>query len=168
MKTFHLPLLAALPALMASCTAPSGTVNDYQRTTYATYEDCVRANQTYVNQGMHNPCARNQTSGGYFGPWFFWGGGVGRVVGYNADGSASRSGYQVDKSGRLTGRFQAPQISRGGFSTGSRSAGTGATNATPAGAGSPGAAGPSATRSSAPRITVPGSSAGRTGGSFGG
>lgn len=166
MKTFHLPLLAALPALMASCASPAGDVNDYQRNSYATYEECVQANQKYIDQGMQNPCTRNQTAGGYYGPWFFfWGGGLGRVVGYNADGSSSRSGYQVDRSGRLTGRFQAPQISRGGFSTGTRSAGSTAT-----GTASPQRTpGNSASRSTTPpRIIVPGTNGSRTGGSFGG
>ncbi|WP_261664064.1 hypothetical protein [Deinococcus sp. Marseille-Q6407] len=173
MKKFHLPLLAALPALMASCSSPGGNVNDYQRNTYATYEQCLQANQKYIDQGMQNPCVRNQSSGGYYGPWFFFwgGGGAGRVVGYNNDGSASRSGYQVDRDGRLSGRFQAPRISRGGFSTGTRgSGGTGTGAGTGAGDATRSTApGNSAGRSSTPpRITVPGSRGNRTGGSFGG
>ncbi|ADY26361.1 hypothetical protein Deipr_1210 [Deinococcus proteolyticus MRP] len=173
MKKFHLPLLAALPALMASCSSPAGNVNDYQRNSYATYEECVQANQKYIDQGMQNPCTRNQTAGGYYGPWFFfWGGGLGRVVGYNADGSSSRSGYQVDRSGRLTGRFQAPQISRGGFSTGTRGSGNTGTPGSSTGTGSATRSTPptnSASRSSTPpRIIVPGTNGNRTGGSFGG
>lgn len=161
MKKFHLPLLAALPALMASCASSGGNVNDYQRNSYATYEECIQANQKYIGQGMQNPCTRqNQTAGGgYYGPWFFfWGGGLGRVVGYNGDGTSSRTGYQVDRDGRLTGRFQAPQISRGGFSTGGR--GTGSIRS-PSGSGSVRSTTP-------PRIILPGTNGNRTGGSFGG
>ncbi|MFC6617704.1 hypothetical protein [Deinococcus radiophilus] len=118
MKKFHLPLLAALPALMASCASSGGNVNDYQRNSYATYEECIQANQKYIDQGMQNPCTRqNQTAGGgYYGPWFFfWGGGLGRVVGYNGDGTSSRTGYQVDRDGQLTGRFQARRFHAGAF-----------------------------------------------------
>ncbi|MFC6591316.1 hypothetical protein ACFP81_04325 [Deinococcus lacus] len=157
-------------------------MNNYNRTSYPSYEACMAASQMYVQQGLPYPCQWQQASTGvgfvYFGPWTYFSGGYTRVIGYDADGRPSRRGMTFDSAGRATGRFAAPKVTRGGFSTGSRgggAVGTGPVNlnkspqgGTGSSAARSGGAPATASPSSAPtRITVPGSGR-RSGGSFGG
>lgn len=178
MKRFHLPLLAALPAVLSGCQSYN-YINNYTRTSYPTYEACLLASQGYLAQGIPNPCVAQQVGGVYmyYGPWMYFGGGYTRVVGYDYDGRMSRQGVNFDRNGRATGRFAAPKVTRGGFSTGSRSSGqvavpSSTTPSSPAaprttgiGAGGSSTASPARTPT---RVIVPGSKGNRTGGSFGG
>ena len=155
MKRFHLPLLAALPAVLSGCQSYN-YVNNYTRTSYPTYQACLAASQPYIAQGVPNPCVMQQVGGVYmyYGPWMYFGGGYTRVVGYDSDGRMSRQGTTFDRTGRATGRFAAPKVTRGGFSTGSRSSGSVTT--APAGNVTPnnGSTGSSISRSNTPTLSL--------------
>lgn len=114
-KTFTLPLLAALPALLASC---GNDLDRYSRGQYTTYEQCLNANRSVIQQGLTNPCQK-RSSGGYYGPYVFIAGGLTRYVGYTSAGGLSGRGLTYDSKKGTYGSFKAP-VSRGGFTSSSR------------------------------------------------
>ncbi|MFW8627749.1 hypothetical protein [Deinococcus sp. ME38] len=115
-KSFTLPLLAALPALLASC---GNDLDRYSRTTYSSYEQCLIANRVLIERGLSNPC-QYRTGGGYYGPYVLIAGGISRYVGYDRLGKVSGAGLTYDSKRGSYGNFKAP-VSRGGFMSGSRS-----------------------------------------------
>ena len=115
-KSFTLPLMAALPALLASC---GNDLDRYSRTTYGSYEQCIIANQVLIQQGLSNPCVRH-TGSSYYGPYVLIAGGSTRYVGYNNLGKVSGAGLTFDSKRGSYGSFKAP-VSRGGFASSSRS-----------------------------------------------
>jgi hypothetical protein len=127
-KTFRLPLLAALPALLASC-GSDPDLGQYRRTSFNSYSDCVRAYQTQVDRGLQNPCQKTVRTGGgffYYGPYFFAGRGNTRYLGYDRSGSGGVAGQGLSFDSKGNARtFSKPGTSRGGFTSGSRSRGGG-------------------------------------------
>ncbi|WP_155297560.1 hypothetical protein [Deinococcus kurensis] len=115
-KSFTLPLLAALPALLASC---GNDLDRYSRTTYGSYEQCLIANRVLIDRGLSNPCVY-RTGGGYYGPYVRIVSGTTRYVGYDRLGKVSGAGLTFDSKRGSYGSFKAP-VSRGGFMSGSRS-----------------------------------------------
>ncbi|PIH00079.1 hypothetical protein [Deinococcus sp. UR1] len=115
-KSFTLPLMAALPALLASC---GNDLDRYSRTTYGSYEQCIIANRVLIQQGLRNPCVRH-TGSSYYGPYVLIAGGSTRYVGYNNLGKVSGAGLTFDSKRGSYGSFKAP-VSRGGFTSSSRS-----------------------------------------------
>lgn len=113
-KTFHLPLLAALPAVLAAC-GDNPDLDRYQRVKYNSYSQCERENRIYVQQGLSTPCQK--TSGGYYGPYMYFGSGRTRYVGYTSSGGVSPSGLEYDAKRGTYGSFKAPGVSRGGFTS---------------------------------------------------
>lgn len=153
-KTFDLPLLAALPALLpallSSCGPDQGKQVDtsgMSRQAFKTEAECRAYYKLQIEQGLQNPCNREQRAGGggfiYFGPWFGSMGSISsrggfnsgsptpgttsgpipsqgtRYVGYTPSGKVSTTGLTINPNGRASS-YTAPTISRGGFSTGAR------------------------------------------------
>ncbi|MFN4250492.1 hypothetical protein [Deinococcus sp.] len=115
-KSFTLPLMAALPALLASC---GNDLDRYSRTTYGSYEQCIIANRVLIQQGLRNPCV-SRTGSGFYGPYVLIAGGTTRYVGYDNLGKVSGAGLTFDSKRGSYGSFKAP-VSRGGFASSSRS-----------------------------------------------
>ncbi|BDP42313.1 hypothetical protein DAETH_22820 [Deinococcus aetherius] len=113
-KTFHLPLLATLPALLAACGDNDLDLDRYKRTKYTSYEQCRLANQDVIRQGLRNPCQK--TSGGFYGPYILLGSGLTRYVGYTSSGGVAPTGLTHDSKRGTYGSFKAP-VSRGGFTS---------------------------------------------------
>lgn len=123
-KVIHLPLLAALPALLAAC-GNDQDLSRYSRTSYNSYAQCQAAYREQIRQGLQNPCQKTSRTGGgffYFGPYILNAGGTTRYVGYTPAGGVAATGLTSGKSGYST--FKAPSVSRGGFTTSSRASGS--------------------------------------------
>lgn len=125
-KRFYLPLLTALPALLSSCSSPQDNINNYRRTSYPTYEECMRANQYYVAQGMVNPCQRQTGSTYVHGPYMHWSGSTSRAIGYTSTGDLDRRAYTYDqKTGKGNSVSSRVRVTRGSFgSSGGSSSGS--------------------------------------------
>ena len=126
-KTFHLPLLASLPTLLAGC-GDADDLSRYNRMQYASYQECLTANQQLVQQGLQNPCSEEEDSDfyrkkRYYGPLFYAGSGRTRYVGYasRSGGLLSGSGLTYDSKKGSYGSFKAP-VSRGGLTSTARGA----------------------------------------------
>lgn len=125
-KTFRLPLLAALPAVLAGC-GGDPDLNQYRRTSFNSYAECVRAYQPQIARGLQNPCQKTARTGGgsfYYGPYFFAGRGNTRYLGYDRSGGVAGQGLSFDSKGSVR-TFSKPGTGRGGFTSGSRSRGGG-------------------------------------------
>lgn len=125
-KTFHLPLLASLPALLAACGDRDDDLNRYSRLQYATYQECIAANQAVIEQGLQNPCAEEDDVGlkkkRYYGPYTLIASGLTRYVGYSSlRGGPLSSGLTYDSKKGSYGTFKAP-VSRGGLTSSARAA----------------------------------------------
>ncbi len=114
-KTFHLPLLAALPALLAACGDDDLDLDRYKRVKYSSYSQCVAENRVYMERGLQNPCQK--TGGGFYGPYMYFGGGWTRYLGYTASGGVAPTGLQYDTKKGTYGSFKAPGVSRGGLTS---------------------------------------------------
>lgn len=121
-KTFHLPLLAALPALLASC-GDDIDLDRYKRTKYTSYQQCRLANQAAIQRGLQNPCQK--TSGGFYGPYIYLAGRTTRYLGYTAAGALARSGLTYDSRKGSASTFKAPNVSRGGLTSTGRASSSG-------------------------------------------
>ncbi|MBZ9714527.1 hypothetical protein [Deinococcus multiflagellatus] len=115
-KRFTLPLLAALPAVLAACNDDLD-LDRYSRVRYNSYADCLAANRTMINRGLSNPCQKS--SGGYYGPYARIVGSTTRYIGYSSSGGLSSSGLTYDSKKGTYGSFKAP-VSRGGFTSSAR------------------------------------------------
>ena len=125
-KTFRLPLLAALPAVLTGC-GGDPDLNQYRRTAFNSYAECVRAYQPQIDRGLQNPCQKTARTGGgffYYGPYFFAGRGNTRYLGYDRGGGVAGQGLSLDSRGNAR-TFSKPGTGRGGFTSGSRSRGGG-------------------------------------------
>lgn len=123
-KTFHLPLLAALPGLLAACGDDDLDLDRYKRTKYTSYTQCRLANQDAIRRGLPNPCQK--TGGGFYGPYILLASGLTRYVGYKANGGVSPTGLTYDARTGKTTSFKAPGVARGGLtSTGRASSSSG-------------------------------------------
>lgn len=120
-KSFSLPLLAALPALLVGC-GDDDDFSRYQRTRYNSYEECRLAYQVQINQGLSSPCYRSSSGGSffYFGPYFYTYGSTTRYLGYTSSGGVDTRGLSYDSKRGSYGSFKASGVSRGGFTSGSR------------------------------------------------
>ncbi|WP_102126242.1 hypothetical protein [Deinococcus planocerae] len=117
-KTFHLPLLATLPALLAACGGDDDLDLDrYKRTSYSSYQRCLAENRVYIERGMQNPCQKSGRS--YYGPYMYFGSSTTRYVGYTPSGGLASTGLTYDSKKGTYGSFKAP-VSRGGFTSTSR------------------------------------------------
>ncbi|SMB90862.1 hypothetical protein [Deinococcus hopiensis] len=125
-KTFHLPLLAALPALLASCAHDD--YSRYSRVSYNSYEDCRRAYAAQIAQGLRNPCYRSSSGSSffYYGPYFYSSGSTTRYLGYTPSGGIDERGMSYDARKGAYGSFKARgvSISRGGLTSSGRSRGS--------------------------------------------
>lgn len=128
-KTFHLPMLASLPVLLAGC-GDSDDLSRYNRMQYASYQECLIANQQLIQQGLQNPCTEEDDDTDlfkkkkkYYGPLFYAGSGSTRYVGYSgrSGGVLSDSGLTYDSKKGSYGSFKAP-VSRGGLTSTARGA----------------------------------------------
>ena len=156
-KKFDLPLLAALPALLPALLSSCGPdtpdkvdTSGMSRRAFKTEAECRAAYKTQIEQGLQNPCNREQRVGGgfiFFGPWFGSMGSISsssglntgstspgtstgpipsqgtRYLGYTPSGTVSTSGLSINPNGKAS-VYSAPTISRGGFSTGARGTGS--------------------------------------------
>lgn len=128
-KEFRIPLLMALPALLAGCER-SADLNQYQRRGYNSYAECIAAYQAQIQLGMQNPCVANNTyvvgGGGfaYWGPYMYVNSGRTRYIGYDSGGQPSATAYTYDPK---TNRYStsSSSIRRGGFTRSGRSGGFG-------------------------------------------
>lgn len=126
-KKFVLPLLAALPALLSSCSREV-PIDRYQRLSFNSYDECLRYYRPQIAQGLQNPCYRDTpTSSGFayiHGPYFYNMGATTRYMGYSSSGAPLGTGLTYNsKSGRY-GSFKAGGTSRGGFTSSSRGSGS--------------------------------------------
>ncbi|MBZ9749537.1 hypothetical protein K7W42_01540 [Deinococcus sp. HMF7604] len=115
-KRFTLPLLAALPAVLAAC-GDDLDLDRYSRVRYNSYAECLAVNRAMTSRGLPNPCQK--TSGGIYGPYARIVGGTTRYIGYTSSGALSGSGLTYDSKKGTYGSFKAP-VSRGGFTSSSR------------------------------------------------
>ncbi|PTA69537.1 hypothetical protein [Deinococcus arcticus] len=115
-KRFTLPLLAALPAVLAACDDDLD-LDRYSRVRYNSYAECLAINRVMVNRGLRNPCQKS--SGGYYGPYARIVGSTTRYIGYTSSGGLSGAGLTYDSKKGTYGSFKAP-VSRGGFTSSSR------------------------------------------------
>ena len=127
-KTFHLPLLAALPALLVGCD-DDDDYSRYQRLGYNSYAECLRAYQVQIAQGLGNPCYRNSSGSGgffYYGPYFYTSGRTTRYLGYTPSGGIDQRGLTYDAAKGRYGSFKASgvTVSRGGLTSSRRSSGS--------------------------------------------
>lgn len=122
-KTFHLPLLAALPALLVACGDDDLDLDRYKRTKYTSYQQCRLANQDAIQRGLQNPCQK--TSGGFYGPYLLLRAGLTRYVGYTRSGGVASSGLTYDSRTGKTSSFKAPGVSRGGLTSTGRASSSG-------------------------------------------
>ena len=122
-KHFHLPLLAALPALLAACD-DRPDLDGYSRARYNTAADCQRAYRAQLAGGLQNPCQKSSAGSrvSYFGPYMYNDGSSTRYVGYTSSGAVASSGLTYNsKKGSYSG-FKSPGVSRGGLTTSGRAA----------------------------------------------
>ncbi|MFC4426084.1 hypothetical protein [Deinococcus navajonensis] len=119
-KSFQLPLLSSLPALLLAC-GDRDDLGRYNRVQYSSYEQCMQANRAAVQQGLSNPCQKSGRAA--YGPYIRYLGASTRYVGYTASGGVATSGLNYDKQGRVSS-FKAPGVSRGGFTSSARSGGS--------------------------------------------
>ncbi|GHF48414.1 hypothetical protein HNQ07_002649 [Deinococcus metalli] len=117
-KTFHLPLLAALPAVLAACGPGGVDTAGYNRWSYTSYQQCLDANRALLTQGLSNPCQRSGST--YFGPYIRVFNGSRQYLGYDGSGKTVAGGVTYDPVRGSYGTFRAP-VSRGGFLGSSRS-----------------------------------------------
>ena len=126
-KKFHIPLLAALPVLLAGCSGEPN-ISQYQRTGFNSYQECMAAYRTQMQAGLQNPCTANRTYVGsgfrYYGPYLHNDGSNTRYLGYDADGNPARQGLRYDNAKGTFGSYKA-STSRGGLTSGSRGRGGG-------------------------------------------
>ena len=122
-KAFHLPLLAALPAVLAACGDDDLDLDRYKRTKYTSYEQCRLANRDAIQRGLQNPCQK--TSGGFYGPYIWLASGLTRYVGYTSSGRVAPTGLTYDTRSGKTTSFKAPGVSRGGFTSTGRASSSG-------------------------------------------
>ncbi|ACO46665.1 hypothetical protein DEDE109153_16170 [Deinococcus deserti] len=124
-KSFHLPLLSALPALLVACGGDDDDLSRYNRVEYASYQQCMVANQAYIEQGLENPCAEEDDDldlykkKKYYGPFLYYTGSGTRFVGYTSSGGISPRGLTYDSKKGTYGSFKAP-VSRGGLTSSAR------------------------------------------------
>ncbi|PJI52482.1 hypothetical protein CTI14_41615, partial [Methylobacterium radiotolerans] len=97
---------------------------------YASYQECLIANQQLIQQGLQNPCTEEDDDTDlfkkkkkYYGPLFYAGSGSTRYVGYSGryGGVLSGSGLTYDSKKGSYGSFKAP-VSRGGLTSTARGA----------------------------------------------
>ena len=131
-KTFRLPLLSALPALLVAC-GKDATLDRYSRQSYNSYADCQRMYSAQIRNGLSYPCQQStgstggggsSSSGRYWGPYTYQDGHRTHFVGYSPSGLPASSGLSYDTKKGTYGSFKAPGVSRGGFTTSSRSSGS--------------------------------------------
>ncbi|GGI71121.1 hypothetical protein [Deinococcus wulumuqiensis] len=129
-KTFVLPLLAALPALLVSC-RDDVDISRYQRMQFNSYQECAAYYRAQIQQGLQNPCARSSSVSGsgasfmYYGPYYYNQSGTQRYVGYDASGNPAPTGLSYDSKRGSYGSFKAGGTRRGGLTSSARSGGFG-------------------------------------------
>ncbi|MEF2276922.1 hypothetical protein V3W47_01345 [Deinococcus sp. YIM 134068] len=130
-KSFHLPLLAALPALLVACGDDDLDLDSYKRTKYTSYQQCRLANQEAIQRGLRNPCQK--TSGGFYGPYLLLASGLTRYVGYTAAGRVASTGLTYNtRTGKATS-FKAPGVARGGLTSTGRAGSSSGVSSSPSG-----------------------------------
>lgn len=126
-KKFVLPMLAALPALLASCSREV-PIDRYQRLSFNSYDECLQHYRPQIAQGLQNPCYRGTpTSSGFtyiHGPYFYNTGATTRYVGYTSTGTPSGTGLTYNRKSGRYGSFKAGGTSRGGFASSGRGSGS--------------------------------------------
>lgn len=129
-KTFRLPLLSALPALLVACGSDID-LDRYHRQSYNSYADCQRMYSAQMRNGLDHPCQKSTSSAGgssssgrYWGPYTYQDEKSTRFVGYSPSGLPASSGLSFDTKKGTYGSFKAPGVSRGGFTTSSRASGS--------------------------------------------
>ena len=129
-KSFHLPLLSALPVLLVACGGDDDDLSRYNRVQYASYQQCMTANQAYIQQGLENPCTEEDNldlykkKKKYFGPYLLYTAAGTRFVGYLRSGAVSSRGLTYDSKKGTYGSFKAP-VSRGGMTSSARASTSG-------------------------------------------
>ncbi|UQN09553.1 hypothetical protein [Deinococcus sp. QL22] len=126
-KLFHLPLLTSLPLLLTACAGSDDRIdlNGYQRKSFNTEAECRAYYRVQIERGLTYPCERSGSGARfiYFGPYFLGGFTNTTYLGYRRTGGVNSSGLQF-KNGTYVGSYTAPSVSRGGFTSGSRSGGS--------------------------------------------
>lgn len=121
-KTFVLPLLTALPALLTACQSEVA-IDRYQRLQFNSYRECREYYQPQIAQGLQNPCARSGSAGVYYGPYTYNSGASQRYVGYDAGGNRLSTGLSYDGKRGTYGSFKVGGVSRGGLTSTARGSG---------------------------------------------
>lgn len=126
-KTFHLPLLTSLPLLITACAGSDNRIdlNGYQRNTFNSEAECRAYYRVQIDRGLTNPCQRSSSGGrvSYFGPYYSGPFNNTTYLGYRSTGAVNTSGLRF-KNGTYVGSYAAPTVSRGGFTSRSRSGGS--------------------------------------------
>lgn len=117
-KAFHLPLLAALPAVLAACGPGVVDTAGYNRWSYGSYQQCLDTNRALLTQGLSNPCQRSGST--YFGPYIRVLNGTRQYLGYDRSGRTLAGGVTYDPARYTYSTYRAP-VTRGGFLGSSRS-----------------------------------------------
>ncbi|MBZ9715299.1 hypothetical protein [Deinococcus multiflagellatus] len=126
-KHFHLPLLAALPALLAACGPDEVDTDGYGRRAFKTETECRVAYKRERSRGLTNPCSGERVGSSsrviYFGPYTSTSSSGTRYLDYTSAGKVSQNGLSVSPTGRVN-TYTAPTVSRGGFTTSARASGS--------------------------------------------